>query len=47
MSEQRKPRRRGLRANYQKASPKKAAEAVLRVRTEPGMKSKRFINPNR
>lgn len=38
--------RRGLKADCRGASPEQVAEALLRLRAQPGMKSKRFVNPS-
>ncbi len=43
----RKRRTKGRRADYRGASPEQVAEAGLRFQAQPGMKSKRFINPDR
>ena len=47
MANRSRKRRQRRKANYRKATPQKVAEAVLRVRAQPGMKSPRFINPSR
>lgn len=45
---QRRARKKGLKADYRGANPERVAEAVLRFRTQPGMRDrKRFVNPSR
>ena len=46
-SRTKRKRREGRKADYKGASPEQVAEAVLRLRTQPGMKSKRFVNPSK
>lgn len=40
-------RRQGLKADYRGATPEQVAEKLLRTRVQPGMRSKRFLNPSR
>ena len=43
----RRQRKKGLKADYRGATPEQVAAAVLRYRTQPGMRdAKRFVNPS-